>query len=407
MLSLELQIHLHSLLILISVAFSCGLCISVWRAHANTASAGRLILLALLTVIAILALAYVANKEFNQWQNITYCLISLQMALGPLVYLYANYQTQPNFRWRPLTAIHFLPTFLMAGLWLWQIPLVESSILFVEPTLTDYPRIQGHRFWHRIFVWLSLIGYPLYTLKLLHPHETNMKQLYSELSPVNLEWLKALAWSLLVIILISLSADLSRMFGIKHYINGGHFQALGPVVVVFIISKYGLSQQDVYPKKIEKDAIKVPFEEKVKNKSIVKKAIKEKAQDKYVTSSLTAENAAILWQKLNAHMKQSQPYLEAGLKISELAQQLDTSVNHLSETINGYANSSYYDYVNRKRVEEAQRLLQDISCHRLSILDIGFHSGFNSNSTFYSHFKRISQVTPSQYRERNSLAINQ
>lgn len=99
-------------------------------------------------------------------------------------------------------------------------------------------------------------------------------------------------------------------------------------------------------------------------------------------------------------MQREQPYLEPGLKISSLARQLDVSVNHLSETINGYAKLSFYDYINALRIEEASRLLLSHQQSHLSVTDIGYQAGFNSSSTFYTHFKKSTGCTPRQYREQ-------
>tara|TARA_B100001996_G_C18421576_1_gene500912 strand:+ start:89 stop:388 length:300 start_codon:yes stop_codon:yes gene_type:complete len=97
-------------------------------------------------------------------------------------------------------------------------------------------------------------------------------------------------------------------------------------------------------------------------------------------------------------MQSYQPYLEPGLKISQLASALEVSVNHLSETINGYARLSFYDYINSLRIAEAKALLHSTDMAHLSVTDIGYQSGFNSNSTFYTHFKKMTGVTPRQYR---------
>lgn len=77
-----------------------------------------------------------------------------------------------------------------------------------------------------------------------------------------------------------------------------------------------------------------------------------------------------------------------------------------SEIINGFAQQSFYEFINQHRGEEATRLLTDDSQRHLSVTDIGLQAGFNSNSTFFTHFKKRLQQTPRQYRQRQADALS-
>ncbi len=127
---------------------------------------------------------------------------------------------------------------------------------------------------------------------------------------------------------------------------------------------------------------------------------------KYQTSSLTGKGAARLWDRLQEAMVETRPFLENGLKISDLAALLDVSVHHLSETINSHAKVSFYEFINDFRVEEGSRMLVDPDLVHLSVTDIVYLAGFNSNSTFFDHFKKRKKQTPNQYRKSNMVAEN-
>lgn len=56
-----------------------------------------------------------------------------------------------------------------------------------------------------------------------------------------------------------------------------------------------------------------------------------------------------------------------------------------------------FEYLNQLKTEFACKLLMDPD---LSILDVCLDSGFNNISHFYKQFKKISGVSPSEYRKR-------
>ena len=54
-----------------------------------------------------------------------------------------------------------------------------------------------------------------------------------------------------------------------------------------------------------------------------------------------------------------------------------------------------WDYVNSRRIDAAIRLLAD---NELNILDIAVKCGFNNTANFNKTFKKITGLTPTEYR---------
>ena len=438
LLSDTLTLHTSSLVILLAVAFLGGLVLNMWRSDVDITAKHFMLLISATT--ALLAIAFVVQKEREVGRDRVYTLISLQMLYGPFLYLYTRYQCDPQYRWEPKQWLHFLPAVLFAFLWLVQQPLDSQSVFYFDCKHIDCTELQKHRFWHKVAAWVSIFSYTFISLRWLHPHRENIKARFSTLDGIDLRWLQSAAWSLLALTVIAIFADLSREFGIRHTIRGGHLQALGPFISIFLFAKYGIYQKKVYcdadiASDLFTDAIGIEGSSRINDvnlrlsdakenndsnldvaleqaltksskQNIVSQASVNLAsasqinKKKYQTSSLTESCASILWQQLQDVMQREQPYLEPGLKISSLATRLDVSVNHLSETINGYAKLSFYDYINALRIEEASRLLLSNQQTHLSVTDIGYQAGFNSSSTFYTHFKKSTGCTPRQYREQ-------
>jgi AraC-like DNA-binding protein len=124
---------------------------------------------------------------------------------------------------------------------------------------------------------------------------------------------------------------------------------------------------------------------------------------RYVKSGLDEEGLREVMARLTELMKAEQLYLEADLSLPQLAERMDCSVNHLSQAINAGFGASFYDYVNGYRVRQAADILCTGDTGSNPILDVAWAVGFNSISTFYAAFKKITGQTPAQYR-REKLA---
>jgi AraC-like DNA-binding protein len=98
--------------------------------------------------------------------------------------------------------------------------------------------------------------------------------------------------------------------------------------------------------------------------------------------------------KLLSLMADERPWLEPELTLAELAQRLRLHPAQLSKLINLGCGQSFSDFVNRYRVEEAQRKLTDPRFAHYSLVGVALESGFNSKSTFNRVFKKLTGQVP-------------
>ena len=120
---------------------------------------------------------------------------------------------------------------------------------------------------------------------------------------------------------------------------------------------------------------------------------------KYTKSGLNSSQIENYKRRLTTLMQYEKVYRRPDLTLPKLATLVDCSVNHLSQVINSGIGMSFFDYLNQHRVEYAKQLLSKQANHHQSILNIAFTVGFNSNSSFYTAFKKASGKTPAQYRQ--------
>ena len=120
---------------------------------------------------------------------------------------------------------------------------------------------------------------------------------------------------------------------------------------------------------------------------------------KYTKSGLSSSQIENYKQRLTTLMQYENVYRQPDLTLPKLADRVGCSVNHLSQVINSGIGMSFFDYLNQHRVEYAKQLLSKQASQHQSILNIAFTVGFNSNSSFYTAFKKASGKTPAQYRQ--------
>tara|TARA_R110000824_G_scaffold156494_1_gene329662 strand:- start:1480 stop:2127 length:648 start_codon:yes stop_codon:yes gene_type:complete len=110
---------------------------------------------------------------------------------------------------------------------------------------------------------------------------------------------------------------------------------------------------------------------------------------------LTEAHMARLADKLASALNADRLYAESTLSLRDLSDATGATKNHISETLSQYLEVNFFDFVNKRRIEEAERLLCETD---ETVLGIGLDVGFNSRSTFNAAFLKHAGLTPSAFR---------
>jgi AraC-like DNA-binding protein len=94
-------------------------------------------------------------------------------------------------------------------------------------------------------------------------------------------------------------------------------------------------------------------------------------------------------------------YLNPQLTLAETAKELNVSPHILSQVVNENFNKSFNVYINELRVESAKRFL--LINKNFTIESVGYASGFNSKSSFFTVFKKMTGQTPAEYQKTQGL----
>ncbi len=119
-------------------------------------------------------------------------------------------------------------------------------------------------------------------------------------------------------------------------------------------------------------------------------------KERYKNSKLGEDEAGALLAALNQVMGEQQLYLNPNLSLAQLAKKVSNLQTTVSQVINERLDKSFNHYVNEYRIAHAKHLL--VNETHLNMDLVAERSGFNSNSTFFSAFKKITGQTPASYR---------
>ena len=96
--------------------------------------------------------------------------------------------------------------------------------------------------------------------------------------------------------------------------------------------------------------------------------------------------------------------LAAGQEAAEKGEIIETQKGFLSQisifdqAYNNALTKAYVAGVDNDARESINRLLTDNPQQKVNVLGVALDSGFNSKSAFYTAFKKVTAMTPTQYR---------
>ena len=123
---------------------------------------------------------------------------------------------------------------------------------------------------------------------------------------------------------------------------------------------------------------------------------------KYQKVKLDEEECAHIVAQLKEYIEKEKVYTNAELKMKDLADVLHLSSPKLSQVFNLYLKENYYEFINRYRLEEFKRLIEQGEYKRYTITALSEQCGFRKSS-FYSTFRRIEGMTPAEYLRKHGV----
>lgn len=290
--------------------------------------------------------------------------------LSPLFFIYILKNTYPteseptsnkkHFIFPVLIALSFIPFYFLYD---------NQEKFFI---LTNMQGIDTYTFYlFELLIYINAIQNFIYiflVFRRINIHEYYIKENFSDFKDYSFIWIKKMILLFIIIILFTL---------VSTYYKLPYFSEILMVVWVLAFNWQLLVHLQRKPNINEKPIPKI------------KKSI--------VTSDEELKSISI---KLESVVNSEKLYLNPTLSLEDVSMILDINRQKLSEVLNQYMDTSFYDYINHKRIETAKKLLLDTT-YSGNILMVSLDSGFKSRSVFYNSFKKNTKMTPSEYKKIN------
>jgi AraC-like DNA-binding protein len=196
---------------------------------------------------------------------------------------------------------------------------------------------------------------------------------------VDLKWVSLLLQSLVFI--WGIIAAIVIINKIAHFIDIEAERAIIYCVIcvyVFFIGYNGIRQSAIVSVFKENEAIPTKFsqEEPVK------------------------DNEQFYFDKIKQLVEEEKLYLNPKLSIKDIAERLKTNVNYVSRAINNKAENNFFEFINKYRVREYERVVILPEKANYTLLAIALECGFNSKASFNRIVKDTTGLTPIELKNK-------
>ncbi len=321
--------------------------------------------------------------------------------IWPILYFYIKTMTDPSLKIRKKDIIHIVP-FILYVLFLFPFFLSDTS----NKLQSVYSSTPFHYFLAVILQTMLLLVYITLSYRLLYKHQQYIKNMFSNIENIKLNWLKYL---MITFVIIWVTAFFNFISGLEYK---GEFIVV-PVLLcltIYAIGFYSLRQpdifRDIYNSTLYTKNIPELSSPASLNGSYTEKSLQKNHQAKYKYSNLTLQELTAYKEQLITYLENEKPYLDNDIKLLDIAKSLGLPTYHLSQVINTQLNRNFYDLINSYRIEKAKLRLGNPEEQDLTILAIAYEVGFNSKSAFNTAFKKNTNITPSLYRQSQLNQMN-
>ena len=306
-----------------------------------------------------------------KWNFLMHIDDGFLLLYGPIFYLYARGVIFRDFRLSGAHLLHLIPYLLLtASLLSFGSLMPETTEEILSNNLPWQFYSIGAVIYTHFFVYLGL------TYKTLWRYRKIIKNEYSQIDQINLDWLS-----------FSLNS-----FGLLTIISLIHnFIALAKNVYVFMVTLILLLIFIFYfVNTVILKALRQPE---------IFAGIAKNETSKYLGSNLTPDQIEEYKQQLLALLRTDKPFLNPQVSLSDLSERLSLSSKHLSQVINQSFDKNFFDFINSYRIQEVQKILKESGDDKLTVLEAMYEAGFNSKSSFNTAFKKETGQTPSEFRK--------
>ncbi len=327
---------------------------------------------------------------FMGWYNefrttkINYFLINIAVGLAPLIYLYVKSITTSNFRFKKTYWWHFSLAFLYVFYRL-SIYTYDALQPGFHDTQNGILKIElDEAYWQPIMSYVEtpfMLMYLAFTFQLFYSYRKKIIQYFSNTYKLELNWILSF---LILFSLLFLYGTIQDIIG-SRFMDLGYEQRWWLNLTMAIVTLY-VGVKGYFTDTTKLNKLDFSFSPKTIG-------IPEDANVFDEEKPISEEDIATVKQL----MEDDKVYLNPELNLSDLAKMANMSRGQLSEIVNTAFEKNFNDFVNGYRVEAFKNMLKEDKHKQLSLLGIAQECGFNSKATFNRVFKKLTDLSPTEY----------
>lgn len=324
----------------------------------------------------------IEKSNFFPAKSIVFEILNLaSFIVAPTFYLTISYFVAPSRKWKFTDNLHFLFPFLIL--------ILTILTLFVD---TSAPKtIEEKKLESKIVLIFSVFFCTMVTVycvaayRKIHKYQKDSYSYSSNTKAVDLKWLQQVTICVLLLTFVWLIDIFFQLSVTSLFFDT--FSNLFTFIGILYIAFHALKQKEIFPfntaEKLEIDTI------------IEATSQLEENRRKLITDEKLNELKAYLIQI----MEEQKPFLDCELSVIKLASQVKITPHLLSYIINAGFNENFYQFINKYRINEAKKMIINPEMNHLNLLGIGYEVGFNSKTVFNTTFKKITNLTPTEFKK--------
>ena len=312
-----------------------------------------------------------------------YASTSFSFLYGPLIYFYFK-RVVEKYRFKTVDLFHLLPSLF---LFVYLIPIYLKSEH--EKLFLLYNRDEILHTLLEIIVFLKIISLVIYgylIIKIYNKKPKNFRMIIDrekvlfiqfkkwQKNLITLYMLYVIFYILYAISLVNIVIDNILLYP----------QIFSMCVIILYIATITYVQPDFLTKKILFYQFKL----------------------KYLNSGLTDSFSMELKNQLISLFENDKVYRESNLSLDDVAEKLGTTRHNISQVINEHFGMSFFNFINKHRIDEAIRILNNDIHRNYNMIDVAYDIGYNNKVTFNKAFKNFIHMTPTEYVKKKSKSYS-
>ena len=349
------------------------------RSSAHNKMANRILAIILFFLSYRLLVQILRLFGLGYYDGWYYVMLDFSWIHGPLLYFYVKSHLNPNFKFKKIDLLHFIPFAIQVSFSIF----VRLQNLYWDGTRES---LSWLGYWGYV-VWMNLctiylvasiliVVYTTKSQKLLRNHEGE-----NAFSEERMTWLKRVLWAfkiyfamVLVILVVDLIISGSANFMMYFYFTKFYYY---PFFIGIAGLTYWLGLEGYKRKDLERKTVKpiLSAEERKELETIAK--------------------------KLHEGMHANKWFKDPELTLSTLAKKMAIKPYVLTKCLNSIINKKFTDYINLLRVQELKQLVQQPENKKYTLLSLAYEAGFNSKSSFNRAVKKHLGISPTELKAKS------